>query len=214
MSQLQRKQLDKDGDGVIEAHEVYAHAHTRAQPQHASPLHFAPQTRSNIPANAAFDVLSQLKALGYSNNASGSGGAGRGMESSGSPQRDYATGSDAPQSSEPAPVFNHRNVFATRRPQEFRGKGAAMWEGNAISEDMPGGSLPRSRDKGALAPLDKNAPVAPLSAAGRKYEERAMAALYEYEQRAKTEAQLGRKDLGDGKTVLMHPVLGKVVVTR
>ena len=159
-------------------------------------------------------MLSQLKALGYSNNASGSGGAGRGMEASASPEREYATGSDAPQSSAPPPVFNHRNLFATRQPQAFSGKGADMWVGVAISEDMPGGALPRSRDKGALAPLDKNAPVAPLSAAARKYEERAQAALYDAEQRAKTEAQLGKKDLGDGKTVLMHPVLGKVVVSR
>ena len=47
------------------------HAHSLSMPRpFTSPLKHV----QTFPANAAFDVLSQLKALGYSNNASGSGG--------------------------------------------------------------------------------------------------------------------------------------------
>lgn len=140
MSKLQRKQLDKDGDGQFSAAELAASGFSGVGATSGPPL-AKPQEPMNVMTKA---VMRPAPARNV-----------------------YVSRKDSPvtfvYSAKPgeAPPAGMGpfsvNAFCTRRPDLFTGRGAS-----AATPQIPQGGLPRSRDKpSALSQLDKNTPPPP-----------------------------------------------------
>ena len=185
MSQLQRKQLDKDGDGIFSAAELAASGF--------SSVGAAAPAKSSLPRSAAPKLPPQsIERHVYQARED-------------SPVSFTFSSTCPPAGKGPFSV----NVLQHRQPELFAGGGAAA-AASYIEKPSTGSSLPRTRDKStALASLEKNAPVARFSTVKQGF------GIASELQRATRIAELHAKPLNnDNGTLLHHPVLGTVIVQK
>lgn len=204
MSELQRNQLDKDGDGTFSAAELAAHGlsvgadtvsikNTKAGANRAS--------RNNDIIRAAGDGV--WTGRGAFSRNTGSPAMLASLPPSGA-RADLSQ--ELTQATVPAAGMSNYikyNAFAIRRPDLFSGAGAESATTMATWEPVEPGVLPRSRDKSSITSEAQPSKPPPKHGFGIATEQ----------QKASRIAELGPKPVsGMNQTIMMHPVLGPVVV--
>lgn len=198
MSKLQRKQIDKDGDGHFSAAELAAHGFSVGDGE-AVTLHESETKQDASRSNVRMRGDGIWAGRGAFSHNKGAPAVLAMLP----PEGSFATEPAPTQTTVPAAGmanYIRYNAFATRQPAHFSGSGAAP--ATAVGMEQQG-ALPRVRDK-SLSPPEKPARPPPKQGFGLATED----------QKARREAELQVKSTAAQQRLVMHPVLGPVVVDK